>query len=84
MAFNSTTAKAAVHRSWAKTTDRTARTAAGREAQLAAFVESAIADGDKSPEAIANAKAAFYYEMAAKGVAARVAKRKARADEASA
>jgi hypothetical protein len=83
MGFGSSTqARAASHLSWAKTTDRAARTLPGREAALANLEAELDPDGLMSPKdrrkAAINAQKAHMNAMSAKGVAARQAKRRAK------
>lgn len=70
-----TQTRAAAHRSWAKTRDRTRRTSAAREAADARFEHEVDPDGTMDPaaraQAAASARRAFYLEIAAKSVAAR-------------
>lgn len=67
-------ASIAAHESWAKTTDRTARTANGRAALEAKFL--AEADGD--PIRAEHLRAAHFKRMALKSAQARRAKAGAR------
>ena len=79
----STQARAAAHLSWAKTPDRDARTAPGREAALAKLEAEVDPDGRMSPKdrrkAAMNAQKARMLSMSQKGVDARQAKRRAAA-----
>lgn len=61
----------AAHRSWAKTADRTARTANARRALEERFLREA--DGD--PKRAASLRKAFYLELAQKSAASRRSKR---------
>ncbi|WP_439377439.1 hypothetical protein [Amycolatopsis lexingtonensis] len=67
--------RAAAHRSWARTPDRTRRTAPAREAADARFEREVDPDGFMTPQARAlaadSARTAFYQEIARKSVAAR-------------
>jgi hypothetical protein len=76
---SSAQARAAAHSSWAKTPDRAARTAAGREAAVARFEREVDPDGRMTAgdrrKAAVNAQRAHIYAMSQKGVDARQAKR---------
>lgn len=69
------------HKSWAKTPNRTARTAAGRAAALDRFEKQVDPDGVLDPVERAkraeNAKTAFFREIALKSAAARAARKAA-------
>ena len=67
-------ARLAAHESWANTSDRTARTAAGRAALDQKFLDQA--DGD--PVRAASMRKAYYARLALKSAQARRAKRDAR------
>jgi hypothetical protein len=68
-------ARIAVHTSWAKTTDRKARTAAGRAAFLDRFEREVDPDGTLAPEERArraeNARRAYFYALALRSAQAR-------------
>lgn len=68
----------AANESWAKTTDRSARTRAAREGLEARFEREVDPDGVMSPadrsKAVANARRAYYQRLALKSAAARRAK----------
>ncbi|MEA5367768.1 hypothetical protein VA596_50115 [Amycolatopsis sp., V23-08] len=72
--------RAAAHRSWAKTSDRSRRTAPAREAADARFEHEVDPEGRMTPQAralaAASARKAYYQELARKSVASR---RRARA-----
>lgn len=74
----STQARAAVHRSWAKTSDRSRRTAPAREAAEARFEREVDPDGTMTPHAralaAASARKAYFGELARRSVAARARK----------
>lgn len=82
--LDSNTATALSLRSWAKTKDRSARTAAARKASRQRFVRQAVEihGEDAAPEVIQQAaellELAFMREMAAKGAKARKDKAAAR------
>lgn len=75
-------ATAAVHASWAKTTDRTARTAPGTAASMARFERQVDPDGVMDPvtraKAAESARKAYFAGLAFKSSMAR-AKRKRKA-----
>lgn len=79
---NPSRAKAAVHRSWSRTEDRSARTANARTAALARFEREVDPDGRLAPAERArraeHARKAHMLELSARGVAARRAKSKDR------
>lgn len=79
MGFDSLSASAASHSSWARTRDRAARTAAARAAQQAALEAGVDPDGVMSPadraKAIKNAQAARMLAMSAKAKAKRQAQK---------
>jgi hypothetical protein len=62
-----------VHQSWANTKDRTARTAAGRDAMRQKFLDEAGGDPVKAE----NLRKAFYKRMALKSAQARRRRREA-------
>jgi len=68
-------AKAAVHTSWSRTTDRSARTAKARAAMDARFEREVDPEGVLPPEQrarrAASARSAFYAALAAKSAASR-------------
>lgn len=72
-------ARIAVHTSWAKTEDRTARTAPGTRASMARFEKQVDPEGRLSPEERAkraeNAKKAWFIALGRKSAKARAAKR---------
>lgn len=76
-------ARVAVHTSWAKTTDRSARTKPGTAAFLARFEREVDPDGLMSPadraKAVENAKSAYFAALALKASKARKAKARAQA-----
>ncbi|MFI5729159.1 hypothetical protein ACIA49_03495 [Kribbella sp. NPDC051587] len=65
----------AAHESWAKTTDRAARTRAARQGLEAKFEREADPDGVMSPadraKAVANARSAYYLRLARSSAEAR-------------
>ncbi|WP_410652138.1 hypothetical protein [Amycolatopsis sp. cmx-4-54] len=76
-----TQTRAAAHRSWARTPDRSRRTAPARTAAEARFEHEVDPDGVMPPRARAmaaeSARKAYFGELAQKSVAARARKRKA-------
>lgn len=78
MAPTPTQARAAAHKSWARTADRTARTSAGTDAFLARFERQVDPEGTLTPEQrrvrAMSARRAYFLELAAKSAAARRAK----------
>lgn len=71
----STAARIAAHESWAKTSDRTARTAAGTKALLDKFEREVDPDGvlplDERRKRAESAKKAYFVRLAARSAAAR-------------
>ncbi|AUI56767.1 hypothetical protein B1H26_42405 [Amycolatopsis sp. BJA-103] len=67
--------RTAAHRSWAKTPDRSRRTAPAREAAEARFEREVDPDGVMTPQAralaAASARKAYFGELARRSVAAR-------------
>lgn len=78
-AQRTTRAKIAAHTSWAKTPDRSRRTAPAREAALARFEHEVDPDGVLPPQqraqAAASARTAYFQRLALASHAARRAKR---------
>ena len=68
-------ARAAAHQSWANTSNRTARTAPGRDALLAKFEAAVDPDHDLVPEERArralSARRAYFVDLARQSAAAR-------------
>lgn len=83
--MNSTTARIRAHQSWAKTADRSARTAPAVRGLAERFVKEARknlgpdATERQVADAAESARKAFYAKLSADGHAARQAKRKGRA-----
>jgi hypothetical protein len=79
LSFNRTAAKAAAHRSWSRTPDRTKRTAPARAAQEARLENEVDPDHQMSAadraKAVENLRQAKQLERSLKGVAARQRKR---------
>lgn len=75
MAFSTMSAQIAAHESWAKTKNRSARTAAAREAMMAKFEKQVDPDGVLSDSARAqmaeSAKKAHYRRLAMKSAKVR-------------
>jgi hypothetical protein len=79
-------ARAAAHAQWAKTEDRTARTAKARKAFMDRFEREVDPDGRLDPAERArraqNARTSYYLKLALKSAQARAARKNGRADDA--
>jgi hypothetical protein len=79
-AQRSLNAQVAVHTSWAKTVDRSARTAPGRQAFADRFERQVDPDGVMDPDtrakAAANARRAYFLSLAAKSAKVRARRKR--------